>query len=97
MMAALFIAYIWLRCRMNPALGPVLPEERAGSPAPKSCLLWAGALPLGIFLVMMVPFVLGYTRLVESSVIGALAAVGVAAGSRGGMTLDGVGNRTRRR
>lgn len=77
MMAGLFIGYIWLRCRINPALGPVLTaEERAAiDPAEKRRLLWAGALPLGIFLVMMVPFILGYTRLVESSVVGALAAV----------------------
>jgi tripartite ATP-independent transporter DctM subunit len=80
MMAAMFVAYIWWRCRLNPALGPALPEdELAGiSKAEKRRLLWAGALPLGIFLVMMVPFVTGYTRLVESSVIGALAAFGAA-------------------
>ncbi|WP_417625838.1 TRAP transporter large permease [Pararhodobacter aggregans] len=77
LMASLFIAYIWLRCRLNPALGPVLSaEERAAiSTSEKYRLLLAGVLPLGIFLVMMVPFILGYTRLVESSVIGALAAV----------------------
>lgn len=77
MMASLFVAYIWLRCRLNPALGPVLSaEERAAiSTSEKYRLLLAGVLPLGIFLVMMVPFILGYTRLVESSVIGALAAV----------------------
>ncbi len=77
MMAGMFIGYIWLRCRINPSLGPVLTaEERAGITAQeKRRLLWAGALPLGIFLVMMVPFVMGYTRLVESSVIGALASV----------------------
>ncbi len=80
MMAGMFIFYIWLRCRLNPALGPALaPEERAQvSRAEKLRLLNAGLLPLGIFLVMMVPFVAGYTRLVESSVIGALAAFGVA-------------------
>jgi tripartite ATP-independent transporter DctM subunit len=76
MMAAMFVAYIWWRCRLNPALGPALAEdELAGiSKSEKRKLLLAGALPLGIFLVMMVPFVTGYTRLVESSVIGALAA-----------------------
>jgi tripartite ATP-independent transporter DctM subunit len=80
MMAALFIAYIWWRCRRNPALGPVLPEDELANitRAEKIRLLGAGLLPLGIFLVMMVPFVLGYTRLVESSVIGALAAFGAA-------------------
>jgi tripartite ATP-independent transporter DctM subunit len=76
MMAALFIIYIWLRCRINPALGPVLSkEERAMvTRAEKFRLLQAGLLPLGIFLVMMVPFIMGYTRLVESSVVGALSA-----------------------
>ncbi|MFN4158760.1 MAG: TRAP transporter large permease subunit [Gemmobacter sp.] len=80
MMAAMFVGYIWLRCRMNPALGPVLAaEERARvTRAEKWRLLTAGLLPVGIFLAMMVPFVTGYTRLVESSVIGALAALLVA-------------------
>ena len=87
MMAGMFITYIWLRCRINPALGPAMdPEERARIPrAEKLRLLWAGVLPLAIFFVMMVPFVTGYTRLVESSVIGALAAV-VASWLKGRMT-----------
>ncbi|MCC0049354.1 MAG: TRAP transporter large permease subunit [Tepidamorphaceae bacterium] len=76
LMAGLFIAYIWIRCRLNPELGPVLPEEERDIPrSEKLRLLWAGALPLGIFLAMMVPFVTGYTSLVESSVVGALASV----------------------
>lgn len=80
MLAALFILYIWLRCKFNPSLGPAITEdERAKiSPAEKYRLLLAGLMPVGIFLVMMVPFVTGYTRLVESSVIGALAATAVA-------------------
>jgi tripartite ATP-independent transporter DctM subunit len=87
MMAGMFIFYIWLRCRLNPALGPALaPEERAQvTRGEKLRLLRAGLLPLGIFLVMMAPFVMGYTRLVESSVIGALAAF-VAAVVKGRMT-----------
>lgn len=77
MMAAMFILYIWFRCKLNPALGPVLaPEELAGiSRAEKLRLLQAGILPLIIFLAMMVPFVYGKTSLVESSVVGALASV----------------------
>jgi tripartite ATP-independent transporter DctM subunit len=80
LMAALFIAYIWIRCKLNPSLGPALdPAELAlVTKSEKRHLLLAGLLPLGIFLVMMVPFVTGYTRLVESSVIGALASVLVA-------------------
>ncbi|MBR9764540.1 MAG: TRAP transporter large permease subunit [Rhodobacteraceae bacterium] len=76
MMAGLFIAYIVIRCNLNPALGPALPEaERAQvSRAEKMRLLRAGLLPLGIFAIMMVPFVKGWTSLVEASAIGALAA-----------------------
>ncbi|WP_425403193.1 TRAP transporter large permease [Hwanghaeella sp.] len=75
MMAALFIIYIALRCRLNPKLGPVLPaEERTVPLAEKIRLLQAGVLPIVIFASMMVPFVNGWTSLVESSAIGAMAA-----------------------
>ena len=76
MMAALFILYIAIRCRFQPHLGPVLPEEEraAVSRAEKFRLLRSGALPLFIFAAMMVPFVNGWTSLVESSAIGALTA-----------------------
>jgi len=97
MMAGMFVAYIWLRCRLNPALGPAMgAEERAAIPrAEKYRLLLAGLLPLAIFAVMMVPFVLGYTRLVESSVIGALAAT-LAAIAKGRMTREVFENATRK-
>jgi tripartite ATP-independent transporter DctM subunit len=76
MMAGLFILYIAIRCRIQPHLGPVLPlEEREKiSLGDKLRLLRAGLLPLAIFVSMMVPFVNGWTSLVESSAIGALAA-----------------------
>ena len=75
MMAGLFVIYIWIRCRITPELGPVLPkEERDIGMAAKYRLLLAGLLPVGIFAVMIVPFVNGWTSLVESSAIGALAA-----------------------
>ena len=87
MMAAMFVVYIWIRCKLNPSLGPPLDaaELAAVQKAEKYRLLLAGLLPFGIFLVMMVPFVTGYTRLVESSVIGAVASVLVAV-AKGRMT-----------
>ncbi|ETX27868.1 TRAP transporter large permease [Roseivivax isoporae] len=87
MMAALFVIYIWIRCRISPELGPVLSaEERATiSRSEKLRLLRAGLLPVGIFAVMMVPFVNGWTSLVESSAVGAIAAF-VAAVLKGRMT-----------
>ncbi|MDF1715368.1 MAG: TRAP transporter large permease subunit [Antarcticimicrobium sp.] len=88
MMAGMFILYIYIRCRVQPELGPVLPEEeRNVSTAEKLRLLRAGILPLAIFAVMMLPFVNGWTSLVESSAIGAMAAF-VAAILKGRMTRD---------
>jgi len=86
MMAAMFIIYIAIRCRINPELGPVLsPEERDVGWPEKLRLLRAGLLPVVIFAVMMVPFVNGWTSLVESSAIGAIAAF-LAAVLKGRMT-----------
>lgn len=76
MMAGLFILYIVIRCRIQPELGPALPPEERNVPrSEKYRLLGAGLLPLGIFAAMMVPFINGWTSLVESSAIGALAAL----------------------
>ncbi|RLJ41657.1 tripartite ATP-independent transporter DctM subunit [Litoreibacter meonggei] len=87
MMAALFIIYIYIRCRIQPELGPALSKEEMGNVprAEKIRLLGAGLLPLAIFASMMVPFLNGWTSLVESSAIGALAAF-IAAVLKGRMT-----------
>ena len=86
LMAALFILYIYVRCRMQPHLGPVLPpDERTMPLGEKLRLLRAGLLPLFIFVAMMVPFVNGWTSLVESSAIGAMTAF-MAAVLKGRMT-----------
>ena len=88
MMAALFILYIWLRCRIQPHLGPALSAEERDVPrGEKLRLLRAGLLPFGIFAAMMVPFVNGWTSLVESSAIGALTAL-IAAIVKGRMTRE---------
>lgn len=86
LMAMLFIIYIYVRCRLQPHLGPVLPpEERIMPMREKLRLLRAGLLPLFIFAAMMVPFVNGWTSLVESSAIGAMTAF-MAAVLKGRMT-----------
>ena len=96
MMAALFIFYITIRCKLNPSLGPILPKEERDIPkAEKYRLLGAGLLPLGIFFVMMIPFVNGWTSLVESSAIGALAAM-IAAILKGRMTKEVFENSVRK-
>jgi TRAP-type mannitol/chloroaromatic compound transport system permease large subunit len=75
MMAALFIIYIVVRCRLQPNLGPALAEEERQVPMrEKLMLLQAGILPLLIFFAMTGLFLMGYTSLVESSAVGAAAA-----------------------
>jgi tripartite ATP-independent transporter DctM subunit len=83
-MATLFVVYIWIRCRLNPALAPPMDaEERAAITWPeKFRLLRAGLLPLFIFAAMMIPFLKGWASLTEASVIGALSAVLAAVAKR---------------
>jgi tripartite ATP-independent transporter DctM subunit len=80
MMATLFILYIVIRCRLNPALGPALPEEERQQITwgEKLRLLRAGIAPLFIFFSMTGLFLMGITSLVESSAVGATAATLVA-------------------
>ncbi len=89
MMAALFILYIWLRCRLDPTLGPALSaqEREEITLREKLRLLRAGLLPLIIFFAMMFPFVRGWTSLTESSAIGAMTAF-AAAVIKGRMTRE---------
>jgi len=75
MMAGLFVAYIAIRCLLQPKLGPVLPkEERQVSWGHKLRLLRAGLIPLFIFFSMTGLFLMGITNLTESSAVGATAA-----------------------
>lgn len=86
MMAAMFVLYIVVRCKLQPELGPALSKEELDVPRrEKLRLLGAGVLPLVIFATMMVPFVNGWTSLVESSAIGAMTAF-LAAVLKGRMT-----------
>ena len=86
LMASLFVAYIAIRCWIQPELGPVLPpEERQVSWGEKLRLLRAGILPLCIFFSMTGLFLLGVTNLNESYAVGATAAT-LAALLKGRMT-----------
>ena len=75
-MASLFMIYIYVRCNLQPNLGPALSkqEREAVSWSKKLRLLRAGILPLVIFFSMTGLFVMGVTSLVESSAVGATTA-----------------------
>ncbi len=95
LMASMFVIYIAVRCYLQPSLGPPLKDDARNMPmAEKLKLLQAGILPLAIFAAMMVPFVNGWTSLVESSAIGAITAF-AAAVLRGRMTREVFENSTR--
>jgi tripartite ATP-independent transporter DctM subunit len=81
MMAAIFAAYIYIRCLVNPSLGPALSaEERAQiSWGERFGLLREGIMPLAVFGIMMALFLTGVTSLVESSVVGAILSIAAAA------------------
>jgi len=75
LLAVLFIAYIAIRCHLQPHLGPTLaPEERQMPMGQKLRLLRAGILPLVIIFAMTGLFLMGITNLTESSAVGAAAA-----------------------
>ncbi len=75
MMAALFIIYIVIRCRIQTHLGPTVSQEERNMPmGEKLRLLRAGIIPFLIFFFMTGLFVMGITSLVESSAVGATAA-----------------------
>tara|TARA_B100001123_G_C15299410_1_gene1020484 strand:- start:952 stop:2292 length:1341 start_codon:yes stop_codon:yes gene_type:complete len=74
-MASLFILYIYIRCRLQPELGPALPaEERKMPTIQKLKLLRAGIIPFVIFFTMTGLFLMGIASLVECSAVGALGA-----------------------
>ncbi len=76
LMAVVFAAYVYIRCLVQPELGPALPaEERAEITwGERFSLLRAGLLPVAIFAIMMGLFMTGTTSLVESSAVGAALA-----------------------
>ena len=80
LMAAMFIVYVMLRARMNPALAPTVSEDELTMPlSEKLRLLRAGIIPFAIFFLMTGLFILGFTSLIESAAVGATAATLAAA------------------
>jgi tripartite ATP-independent transporter DctM subunit len=84
LLAGLFIAYIAIRCKLQPNLGPSLSieERRQISWGEKLRLLKAGVIPLVIIFSMTGLFLMGITSLVQCSAAGA-AATTIAAIAKG--------------
>ncbi len=84
MMAGMFIMYIFIRCRLQPHLGPPLPEEerRMITWGQKFRLFRAGIIPIAIIFLMTGLFLMGVTSLVESAAVGATVTTLAAAVNR---------------
>ena len=75
LMAALFVLYIVVRCKLQPELAPTVSREELDMPLKeKLALARAGVIPFLIFFFMSGLFIMGITSLVESSAVGATAA-----------------------
>ena len=80
LMATLFLVYIVVRCHFQPELGPILPpEERSVTWQHKMVSIAKGIPALLVMFLVIGLFLMGVTSLVESSAVGALCAVGLAA------------------
>ncbi|WP_138469752.1 TRAP transporter large permease subunit [Poseidonocella sp. HB161398] len=87
LMAVMFVIYVVIRAKLNPALAPTVPEEDLNMPrSEKLKLLRAGIIPFLIFFLMTGLFVMGITSLVESSAVGATSAT-VAAAVKGRLSF----------
>jgi tripartite ATP-independent transporter DctM subunit len=75
LLAGLFMAYIYIRCRLQPHLGPTLSKEELETITwgQKLQLLRAGIVPLVIIFAMTGLFLMGITSLVQCSAAGATA------------------------
>jgi tripartite ATP-independent transporter DctM subunit len=97
LLAATFVVYIIIRCKLQPDLGPALaPEERRQiSWGRRVRLLTAGMLPLIIIFTMTGLFFMGITSLVQSSAVGAAAAT-LATAVKGRLTSKVLGETVRK-
>ncbi len=89
LLSALFIAYVLIRCTLNPDLAPV-DDEPAASGESAVWLLVTRVMPLiAIFAVVVVSIVAGWATPTEASALGALATILVSAvyGGLTGQTL----------
>ena len=87
MMALIFLGYILLRCTLNPALAPELPEDRALA---ERMSTWERVRPflthvlplLSIFVVVVGVMLLGWATPTEAAAVGCAASVAAAAAYR---------------
>ena len=79
LLSGTYVAYVSLRCLINPRLGPALPREERVGWGEKLWLLLKMAAPLGLVIAVLGAIFLGIATPVEAAGIGSLGAMLVAA------------------
>ena len=83
LLSAVYMAYIFLRCRFDPALGPPAPESERGQPLrARLALLGSLALPLLVVASVLGTIYLGVASVTEAAAVGVAGTV-LAAALRG--------------
>ena len=78
-LAGMYIAYIGIRCWFQPHIGPPIPLEERASWREKFISMRAGVAPLVLLFVVMGLLIMGVTTVAESSAIGDIGSIVVAA------------------
>lgn len=95
LLAAIYIAYILVRCTLNPAMGPPPPAELLAIPlAEKLKLLKGVAAPLLIAFAVLGSIYLGFASVTESAAVGAVGVL-LAVWARGDLTATMLGDAVR--
>ncbi|WP_419908195.1 TRAP transporter large permease [Hoeflea sp.] len=88
LLATLYIAYILIRCGLNPELGPPLSDEDSSMPLREKLALFRGVLlPVAVAGGVLVSIYAGFASITESAAIGAFGAT-IAAWVRGALSLS---------
>jgi len=74
-LAGMYIAYIGIRCRLQPHIGPPLPPEERVGWREKFISMRAGIAPLVLLFTVMGLLIMGVTTITESSAIGAIGSI----------------------
>ncbi len=77
-LAGMYIAYIGIRCRLQPHIGPPIPIEERATLREKLVSMKAGVAPLALLFTVMGLLLMGVTTVTESSAIGAIGSIVVA-------------------
>jgi len=77
-LAGMYIAYIGIRCRLQPHIGPPIPLAERATLREKFISMRAGVAPLVLLFVVMGLLLMGVTTVTESSAIGAIGSIVVA-------------------